>query len=217
MPHATYRLQLSRDLSFADAAGVVPYLESLGISDCYCSPILAAGRGSTHGYDISNHGELNPELGSRDDFRALAESLASRGMGLIVDFVPNHMGNDARTNAWWWDVLENGPGSPYARFFDIDWLPVKAELRDKVLLPILGDQYGVVLERGELVLDFEDGALILRYFDRVLPINPRQSPLVLGHGIDALIDEHGAEPSDVDELRRILGMPDRAARDGRNA
>jgi (1->4)-alpha-D-glucan 1-alpha-D-glucosylmutase len=205
VPAATYRLQLSRSLSFREAEALVPYLDALGVTDCYTSPILRAGEGSTHGYDISDHGALNPELGTRDDFRALAATLTSRGMGLIVDFVPNHMGNDARRNAWWWDVLENGPSSPYARYFDIDWLPVKPELRDKVLLPILGDQYGVVLERGELQLRFVDGALVLTYFDRVLPINPRQAPLVLGHGIDRLVEETGPDDPDVVELRRILG------------
>jgi (1->4)-alpha-D-glucan 1-alpha-D-glucosylmutase len=204
VPVATYRLQLSRDLPFGAAEALVPYLHRLGVTDFYCSPILAAGVGSTHGYDISNHAEINPELGSRDDLRELSARLRERGMGLIVDFVPNHMGNDARANAWWWDVLENGPGSPYARYFDIDWLPVKAELRDKVLLPILGDQYGVVLERGELQLEFGNGGLTLRYFERVLPINPRQAPLVLGHGIDNLVEEHGAPEADVADLRRIL-------------
>jgi (1->4)-alpha-D-glucan 1-alpha-D-glucosylmutase len=204
VPVATYRLQLSRTLPFMSAKALVPYLDALGISDAYLSPILAAGQNSTHGYDISNHAELNPELGTREELRALGEALAAREMGLVVDFVPNHMGNDPRTNAWWWDVLENGPGSPYARYFDIDWLPVKPELRDKVLLPILGDQYGAVLERGELQLCFRDGALVLIYFDRVLPINPRQAPLVLGHGIDRLTETLGADHTDLLAFRAVL-------------
>jgi (1->4)-alpha-D-glucan 1-alpha-D-glucosylmutase len=202
-PVATYRVQLSRSFTFRHLHSLVPYLEALGVSDCYCSPILSAGEGSLHGYDIANHNALNPELGTRDDFADVSAALGGRGMGLIVDFVPNHMGINPRTNAWWRDVLENGPSSPYARFFDIDWLPVKAELRDKVLLPILGDQYGLVLERGELKLRFAAGALVLDYFERELPINPRQAPLVLGHAIDDLA-QIPAVREDAGELRSIL-------------
>ena len=111
--------------------------------------------------------------------------LRGQDMGLVLDFVPNHMGIDSSTNHWWRDVLENGPSSPYARYFDIDWAPVKPELRDKVLLPILGAQYGVVLERGELQIGYGDGALTLQYYERNLPLNPRQQPLVLGRNLDS--------------------------------
>ncbi|MGH9176633.1 MAG: malto-oligosyltrehalose synthase, partial [Vicinamibacterales bacterium] len=204
MPVATYRVQLGRSVTFARLESLIPYLRSLGITDCYCSPILTAREGSTHGYDICNHGELNRELGSRDGFRRLATALVAEGMGLLVDFVPNHMGIDPNTNAWWRDVLENGPGSPYARFFDIDWLPVKADLRNKVLLPMLGDQYGHVLERGELRLRFDDGALSLDYFEHNLPINPGLAPLVLGYRIDHLSERLGDDHADVRELRSIL-------------
>jgi (1->4)-alpha-D-glucan 1-alpha-D-glucosylmutase len=205
-PVATYRVQLSRSFTFRDLHSLTGYLDALGVSDCYCSPILAAGEGSLHGYDIVNHSALNSELGTRADFAKVSAALRARGMGLIVDFVPNHMGINPRTNAWWRDVLENGPSSPYARFFDIDWLPVKSELRDKVLLPILGDQYGLVLERGELKLRFDAGALVLDYFERDLPINPRQSPLVLGYGIDRLSDSSSAPDvqEDARDLRGIL-------------
>jgi (1->4)-alpha-D-glucan 1-alpha-D-glucosylmutase len=203
-PVATYRVQLSRAFTFRDLHSLTAYLDALGVSDCYCSPILSAGEGSLHGYDIVNHNALNPELGTREEFAAVSAALRARGIGLIVDFVPNHMGINPRTNAWWRDVLENGPSSPYARFFDIDWLPVKSELRDKVLLPILGDQYGLVLERGELKLRFDNGALVLDYFERDLPINPRQSPLVFGHGIDRLSDSAPDVQADARELRSIL-------------
>ena len=205
-PVATYRVQLSRSFTFRQLQDLAPYFEALGVTDCYCSPILTAGPGSTHGYDICNHTELNPELGSRVDFDHLSAALRARGLGLIVDFVPNHMGNDPRTNAWWRDVLENGPSSPYACFFDIDWLPIKFELRDKVLLPILGDQYGEVLERGELQLRLDNGALVLDYFERELPINPRQAPLVLGHRLDALAVVVGEGHHDLRELRAVLDM-----------
>jgi (1->4)-alpha-D-glucan 1-alpha-D-glucosylmutase len=196
-PVATYRVQLSHAFTFKDLKSLTPYLDDLGVSDCYCSPILTARQGSTHGYDICDHSRLNAEIGSDADLQSLSDALRQRGLGLVVDFVPNHMGIDPQTNAWWRDVLENGPSSPYARFFDIDWRPVKEELRDRVLLAILGDQYGAVLERGELQLAFVEGAVVLTYFDRVLPINPRRAPLMLKHGLDAL--EQGA-PDDPDVL-----------------
>ena len=159
-PVATYRVQLSHAFTFRDLRGAVAVSPRPRRHRLLLLADPDGPRGSTHGYDICNHSELNPELGgARPVSKRCAASLKDRGLGLIVDFVPNHMGIDPQTNAWWRDVLENGPGSPYARFFDIDWLPVKAELRDKVLLPILGDQYGQVLERGELQLAFTDGAL----------------------------------------------------------
>ncbi len=137
----------------------VPYLAALGVTDFYSSPFLTAGRGSTHGYDIADHGKLNEELGGEAGFDALSRRARDAGMGFVLDIVPNHMGVEPERNHWWRDVLENGPSSIYARFFDIDWTPLKPELTDKVLLPILGDQYGAVLERGELQLGFRDGAL----------------------------------------------------------
>jgi (1->4)-alpha-D-glucan 1-alpha-D-glucosylmutase len=210
-PVATYRVQLSHAFTFRDVEALTPYLQDLGVSDCYCSPMLAARAGSPHGYDISDHGTLNPEIGTRADLERLSAALRRHHLGLVVDFVPNHMAIDPQTNAWWRDVLENGPSSPYSRYFDVDWRPVKEELRDKVLLAILGAQYGEVLERGDLQVVFDDGALMLTYFERVLPINPRRTPLVLREGLDALDARLGADHSDVRELRDILealaGMP----------
>src|SRR4029450_13392115 len=192
MPHArqspisTYRLQFNNRFGFADARALLPYLDALGITDCYSSPILRATPGSTHGYDICDHGQLNPKLGSDTEYGAWCAALQSGGFGHILDFLPNHMSSGATANGWWRDVLENGPSSSYGGYFDIDWDPVKPELKKKVLLPLLGDQYGRVLERGELQLRFADGALHLRYFDRALPINPRQSPRVLGIDLERL-------------------------------
>jgi (1->4)-alpha-D-glucan 1-alpha-D-glucosylmutase len=210
-PIATYRVQLSHAFTFRDLEALTPYLRDLGVSECYCSPILAARAGSPHGYDTSDHSKLNPEIGTMADLERVSSSLRAHGLGLLVDFVPNHMAIDSQTNAWWRDVLENGPSSPFSRFFDVDWRPVKEELRDKVLLAILGDQYGEVLERGELQVVFEDGALQLQYFDRVLPINPRRTPLVLREGLDELVARVGADHADLRELRDILealaGMP----------
>jgi (1->4)-alpha-D-glucan 1-alpha-D-glucosylmutase len=185
-PVSTYRLQLRPGFGFSEASDILPYLDELGITGCYVSPILKPTSGSAHGYDICDHHRLNPELGSQTEFESWCATLRSRGIGHIVDFVPNHMACDPVSNVWWRDVLENGPSSPFAKYFDVDWDPVKPELKGKILLPLLGDQYGRVLERGELQLRFEDGALHVRYFDRALPINPRQSPRVLGAGLDDL-------------------------------
>jgi (1->4)-alpha-D-glucan 1-alpha-D-glucosylmutase len=208
---ATYRVQLSQAFTFRDLEALTPYLRDLGITECYCSPILTARQGSTHGYDICDHNRLSADIGSLEDLSRLTASLRACGLGLIVDFVPNHMGIDPQTNVWWRDVLENGPSSPYARFFDIDWRPVKEELRDRVLLAILGDQYGRVLERGELQLVFANGAVMLRYFDRILPINPRRAPMALKQGIEHLAARLGSDHPDLrefaDVLRALEDMP----------
>ncbi|HEX3631105.1 MAG TPA: malto-oligosyltrehalose synthase [Casimicrobiaceae bacterium] len=175
IPRATYRVQLHRDFGFADAAALVPYLAELGISHVYLSPWLKARPGSTHGYDIVDHGQLNPELGSDDDFAALAAALAAHGMGQMADIVPNHMGVMGSDNAWWLDVLENGRASQYAGYFDIDWTPPLAALSGKVLVPVLADNYGEVLLRGELQLGFDQqaGEFSVRYFQHRFPIVPR--------------------------------------------
>src|SRR5438270_1346770 len=172
-PVSTYRLQFHAGFRFDDARALVPYLSALGITHCYASPILQARAGSQHGYDITDHNHINPELGTYEDFAALADELRSRDMGLILDFVPNHMAIGHGTNPWWMDVLENGSSSEYAEFFDIDWKPLKPELAGKVLLPMLGDQYGAELEAGKLCVEFAEGTLRLRYFDKVLPFDPQ--------------------------------------------
>jgi (1->4)-alpha-D-glucan 1-alpha-D-glucosylmutase len=172
IPSSTYRLQFNREFTFNQAREIVPYLDALGISDCYASPYFQARAESLHGYDITDHNKLNAAIGSRADYDAWVAELHARGMGQVVDFVPNHMGVGEPLNVWWMDVLENGPSSSYAPFFDIDWKPLKADLEDKVLLPILGDQYGRVLERGELQIRFEAGAFYLRYYEHEFPIAP---------------------------------------------
>ena len=204
VPVATYRVQLNHAFGFRDLLAVTPYLADLGVTECYCSPILTARQGSTHGYDILDHTSLNPDIGTRADLDTLVSALRACGMGLIVDFVPNHMGIDPQANVWWRDVLEHGPRSPYSRFFDIDWRPVKEELRDKVLLAILGDQYGRVLERGELTLTYESGAVALRYFDRLLPINARQTNAVLRDSWESLAQRLGGEPEILAEFDAAL-------------
>jgi (1->4)-alpha-D-glucan 1-alpha-D-glucosylmutase len=172
IPSSTYRLQFNRQFTFTHAREIVPYLDALGISDCYASPYFQARAESLHGYDITDHNKLNAAIGSRAEYDAWIADLHAHGMGQIVDFVPNHMGVGEPLNQWWMDVLENGPSSTYAPYFDIDWKPLKSDLQDKVLLPILGDQYGRVLERGELQVQFEAGAFFLRYYDHEFPIAP---------------------------------------------
>lgn len=182
VPRATYRVQLHAGFGFAQTAALLPYLDALGISHLYVSPLLRARPGSLHGYDVVDHGALNPELGTRAEFDRLVEQLHSRGMGLLVDIVPNHMGVHGHDNAWWLDVLENGQSSAYAGHFDIDWAVPDPSLRGKVLLPILGDQYGVVLERGELRLGFdtERGGFAIDYFEHRLPLDPKSfGPLLM--------------------------------------
>jgi (1->4)-alpha-D-glucan 1-alpha-D-glucosylmutase len=186
VPASTYRLQLNKEFTLRDAAAILPYLQRLGITDLYVSPILMAAPGSFHGYDICNHSVVNPELGGEEGLEELAHALKARDMGLMLDFVPNHMAAHPSANAWWKDVLESGPSSPYALYFDIDWAPVKPELKDKILLPILGDQYGRVLERGELRLEYDSGAIQLFYFEHCLPVNPRQAVKVFLWNMDRL-------------------------------
>ncbi|HVE13850.1 MAG TPA: alpha-amylase family glycosyl hydrolase, partial [Elusimicrobiota bacterium] len=157
-PLSTYRLQLNPEFGFTQAAALAAYLDDLGITDCYTSPILKTRPGSAHGYDVADCGAINPELGGEAGFRDFAAALRARGMGYLLDVVPNHMSTDPRANLWWRDVLENGPASEFADFFDIDWEPETPELQGKVLLPILEDQYGAVLERGELRLRCARGA-----------------------------------------------------------
>jgi len=172
VPDCTYRLQFNRNFTFADARGITRYLHELGVSDAYASPYFQARAESLHGYDITDHNKLNAAIGSRAEYDAWMAELHARQMGQVLDFVPNHMGIGEPLNQWWMDVLENGPSSRYAPYFDIDWHPLKTDLHDKVLLPILGDQYGRVLERGELKVRFEEGAFFLCYYQHELPLAP---------------------------------------------
>ena len=173
IPLATYRLQLNRDFGFGDAAAAVPYLHALGISHCHISPILRARAGSSHGYDVVNHDELNAEIGTREEFDRFIATLHAHGMGLVVDIVPNHMGVGGADNLWWLDVLEHGEASAFAAYFDIDWRPAKRELGGRLLLPVLEDHYGAVLEKGMLKLQFEQerGQFGIVYHEHYFPID----------------------------------------------
>src|SRR5262249_8896776 len=147
--------------------------------EMYVSPLFKARDQSSHGYDVIDHGSLDPNFGTEGDFQALCEELSRHGVGLMMDVVPNHMGIDDPANTWWQDVVDNGQGSIYAKFFDIDWDPPKEAFKGKVLLPILGDQYGKVLENQELKLIYEDQRFVIAYYDRRFPLAPRTWMMVL--------------------------------------
>ena len=188
-PRATYRLQFRREIGFRDAAAVAPYIAALGVSHVYASSYLKARPGSTHGYDITDHDALNPELGTEADFAAMCEAFQAHGLGQILDFVPNHMGVGGADNRRWLDVLEWGPMSDSAGWFDIDWDPDRRYLRDKLLVPFLGDQYGIELEAGRLQLKFDAQAgefAVWAYDTHKLPICPLHYPVILGHSDGSL-------------------------------
>jgi (1->4)-alpha-D-glucan 1-alpha-D-glucosylmutase len=202
-PLATYRLQLNARFGCEQARLLVPYLEALGVSDCYTSPILESRRGSPHGYDIIDHNQIDAEIGGEAGFRALSQELRARGMGLLLDVVPNHMGVGQGTNRWWQDVLEHGRASEFADYFDIDWEPLKPELRGKILLPVLGDQYGAELEQGRIQVGFEAGRFQVRYFDKRMRVDPQTLP-VLFEGPRPAQGGDGAGASLPSQLRDLL-------------
>ncbi len=209
-PLATYRLQFHSGFGFEDARRLIPYLYKLGISHYYASPILRARPGSMHGYDITDHNSLNPEIGTLEELRTLAAELKGRGMGIVLDTVPNHMGVGHGTNPWWQDVLENGRASQYAEFFDIDWDPFKPELHEKVLLPLLGASYGEELEQGRIRLEFADGRFFVSYYDKHLPIDPKTVPLIFDALGDLRARFNGSQPQLwelEDVLRALRNLP----------
>lgn len=203
-PGATYRLQFHAGFTLRDAHALVPYFESLGVTHLYASPLLAARPGSTHGYDILDHDRLNPEIGTEADLAALAAALHTRGMGLILDVVPNHMCVSGE-NAWWADVLEHGPASPFAGYFDIAWHDApRGDMHGRLLLPVLGEPYGQILEAGQLQPRFERGGFFVRYWDTVFPLDPRTYGQILAPALDLLRAAHAPDAHDVVELRSIL-------------
>jgi (1->4)-alpha-D-glucan 1-alpha-D-glucosylmutase len=193
-PRATYRVQLTPDFGFDSAAGIAEYLAGLGISHLYCSPYLQAAPGSRHGYDVVDHSRVNEELGGEAGHARLHQALVERGLGQVLDIVPNHMAIAGRRNRWWWDVMENGPSSRYATYFDVSWDPPDRKLRDTILVPVLGDHYGRVLEAGELRLGRSDVRLLVRYYEHEFPIDPRSYDVVLGDGFEGLGAEFAALP-----------------------
>ncbi|MFZ5996743.1 MAG: malto-oligosyltrehalose synthase [Nitrospirota bacterium] len=204
IPVSTYRLQFNHKFTFSDARDIVAYLDELGISDIYASPYFKANKGSLHGYDIVDPTGLNPEIGTEADYDEMVSALQDRGMGQLLDIVPNHMCIISEANIWWMDVLENGPSSLYADFFDIDWDPVKRELRNKVLLPFLSGPYGEVLERQDLSLVFEEGKFFVRYYEYKFPVNPKTSTSILGCRLEELARSLSEENEHFIELQSII-------------
>jgi len=208
VPRATVRVQFGKDFGFARATELVPCFAALGISHLYASPFLAARPGSSHGYDIIDHARLNPEVGDEAAFEAMVQALHAHGMGLILDFVPNHMGVGGADNPWWLDVLEWGDASPYASFFDIDW---RSSAGGNLLLPILGDQYGAVLERGELQLKLDQGSFSVWYYTHRCPIALRDYPRLLRKAWELMDDaEERQKLGELANALAALGTPGQA-------
>ena len=183
VPRATYRLQLHAGFTFDDASLIIDYLRALGVSHVYASPYMQAAPGSTHGYDVVDHRRVNRELGGEPAHQRFCAKLGEFGLGQVLDIVPNHM-SLVRTNEYWWDVLENGASSRYASYFDIDWQPAESKLRDKVLVPILGDQYGRALSAGEIKLVRQKNKFFVQYFENLLPVAPRSMALLLSRAAE---------------------------------
>lgn len=202
IPVSTYRLQFNYGFGFSDATEIVGYLSELGISDIYASPYLKARKGSLHGYDIVDPSALNPEVGTEAEYDSFIGELRKYGMGQIIDIVPNHMSCETE-NPWWMDILENGPSSPYANFFDIDWSPAVKKLSGRLLIPFLGDQYGKVLENQELKLAFDEGAFFIYYQEQKFPIVPETYYLILEHRLE---DFQNLLPGDAPHLTELLSI-----------
>jgi (1->4)-alpha-D-glucan 1-alpha-D-glucosylmutase len=206
IPAATYRIQFQLNFRFRDARDLVPYLHELGITDLYASPRFKARRGSSHGYDIADPQQINSDLGTEEEFRELVRKLKSHRMGLLLDIVPNHMAASSE-NPWWMDLLENGPSSPYAAFFDIDWHPASSKVasfqENKVLLPVLGDFYGKALENQEISLGLDEGGFFFRYYDSKFPLDPKTYRSILEHCAGGL---HESAPGDWPGTRGLTAL-----------
>lgn len=209
IPVSTYRVQFNKDFRFLDCRDIVPYLHMLGIGALYSSPRFKARRGSEHGYDVASPLLVNSELGTEEEFGELCDKLRDYALGLVLDIVPNHMAA-SHENLWWMDVLENGRSSPYACYFDIEWHPAiskAAFLQDnKVLLPILGDLYGNVLERGELSLGIDETGFFLRYFDRKIPLDPASYEVILVVWLNQMKIEQPEPRESIAELDSVRSL-----------
>ncbi len=179
IPLATYRLQLHAEFGFDSAAAIADYLHQLGISHVYSSPYLQAAPGSKHGYDVVDHHKVNEELGGGEAHDRFCKRLGECQLGQVLDIVPNHMAISGRRNRLWWDVWENGPSSRYSPYFDINWKPRDEKLRNKLLVPVLGDHYGRVLARREIEIKRQGGEFFVKYFENEFPLSPRSTPPIL--------------------------------------
>ncbi|MDP9070189.1 MAG: malto-oligosyltrehalose synthase [Actinomycetota bacterium] len=207
-PRSTYRVQLGAEFGFDDVAATAGYLADLGVSHLYASPCLQAVSGSSHGYGVVDHRRVSAELGGEEGHLRMCTALREAGIGYVQDLVPNHMAADARENAWWRDLLEHGPSSRYAGYFDVDWDPPEAKLRHTVLLPVLDDHYGRVLEAGALKLQREGGAFALRHGEASFPVSPRSLDQLLGAAAEA------AGSAELESLAVALGrLPESSSTD----
>src|SRR5215213_629516 len=220
IPQSTYRLQLGADLTLDQVRRLLPYLQNLGISDLYLSPLFRARAESSHGYDVVDHGAIDPAIGDLAAFERLATSAREAGMGILLDVVPNHMGINDPGNLWWLDVLENGEGSYFADFFDIEWHPPAAGLQDKILLPCLGEPFGRVLENGDLKVVYDSGRLQLAYYERRFPLALPTWPVVLNVAFSQSHEIGNSDKGSIDdwsELQSIItqlrNLPPGARRD----
>jgi len=214
LPSATYRIQLNQYFRFADTLKILDYLHDLGVTDLYLSPILAARKGSTHGYDLIDPSRINPEIGTEEEFNALQTELQNRGMGLLLDIVPNHMAASAE-NPWWMDVLENGAQSAFAGFFDIEWHTPYRNLEGRILLPVLGRPFGEALESGEIKLIFQDGRFFIQYFESLFPVAPRSYHSILNLHAGRLKNSLSEESAAYHEYSGILAATQELARGDR--
>jgi len=201
-PLSTYRIQFHNGFKLEQARELVDYLHDLGVSHLYSSPFLEARAGSMHGYDIINHERLNPEVGTEEELHALVRDLNARGMSIVLDIVPNHMGVSTST-PWWRDVLQHGRTSNYADFFDIDWNPLKPELHNKLLLPVLGGQYGDELEQGHLQVVNKDDEFVIKYYDHEFPLDPQTLPLIF-EGLGPLPNGEASANGDLQKFSGII-------------
>jgi (1->4)-alpha-D-glucan 1-alpha-D-glucosylmutase len=185
IPIATYRIQFNSEFGFKNAQQIVDYLAHLGISDLYASPIFKARVGSTHGYDVTDPTQLNPELGTQEEFDTLIEQLQQHQMGWLQDIVPNHMAYDSQ-NYWLMDVLENGPSSRYVEYFDIAWnFPFEAN-QEPILAPLLGNFYGACLENGEIQLQYDENGLSVNYYNLRISLRLESYATFLIHNLGHL-------------------------------
>ncbi len=219
VPRATYRLQLHREFGFPEATRALPYLAALGISHVYCSPYLKATPGSMHGYDVVDPSTINPDLGTPEDFNRFNQALRTHGLTQLLDIVPNHMGVESAENAWWQDVLRNGPTSPYAGYFDIDWSGATGVVPGKLLLPVLGDALEKVIADRQLKLGWDNSrhAFRLEYFERTLPVNAAGVARIFaaagtGKSTDQTTGQTSSQaPDQAPELARCLDDPELVA------
>ena len=214
IPLACYRLQFNGDFTFRGASAVLDYLSRLGITDIYASPLLQSRSGSKHGYDVTDPLRIDSELGNEGQFEAFQSMLQKKGMGLLLDIVPNHMAASPE-NPWWMDVLENGPASAYAAYFDIDWHPPSLTLDNKILLPVLGSFYGEALNKREFQLVFRRGTFLVEYYDMSFPLAPKTYRRILKHREHVLEKKLGADSTSFQEYLGIVAalaaLPERGS------